>query len=198
MNVKLQFDIEFLGGTYFHDALHLNSYSVTINMLTQTTNADSTNVAMERLRCFITNDLENTVFFGPNNQEEAELFRMLGTNVTTLPEEPVDQIIGLMLYCKLNAIMQGRMVISNLGITSTAGGVWFNLDEDDALGPFAQPGWWQEPTVQHNNLPEPESESAENVVRVKPSPWIEYGLLWPEERQEHQNNTVAYPEFGKK
>jgi hypothetical protein len=36
---------------------------------------------------------------------------MMGINVTTLPEEPVDQIIGMMLYYKLNAIMEGRMIV---------------------------------------------------------------------------------------
>ena len=196
MNVKIQYDTEFMAGVYSHDSLYLNSYSISVSLLTKTQDSESTNIAMERVKCFMHHVLCDTVFFGPNDHETAEVFQMMGTNVTILPEEPVDQIIGIMLYCKLNAIMQDRMCVTSLNISSILGdNIWFLFDEDDALGPFAKEGWWHEPSVQHT-IEKPEAVP-ENVVKVTPSAWHEYGFIWPEDKSENRSNTVAYPNFKK-
>ena len=153
MNVKLQYELDFMAGIYYDDRLQLNQYSVSLQLLTQSINALVTNVAMERLKAFVYSELCDTVFVGPNNQAQAEMFAMMGMNVTTLPEEPVDQIIGLMLYCKLNAIMEDQMLVTKLDIQSYLGdSVWYQHDEDDVIGPFRNNGWWHEPTCQHNSI----------------------------------------------
>lgn len=195
MNVKLLYDIEFLAGIYYQDQLQLNQYSVRANLLTQTDSA-STTVAMERLKCFVYKELVNTVFFGPEDRDKAEMFQVLGMNVTTLPDMPVDQIIGLMLFCKLNAVMEGRMILTELDICSTLGdSVWYCIEEDDNFGPFADTTelpWWHNSSTQHHNLNL--DETADNVVKVIPSDWHQYELQWPEECIE-TNNTVIYPDF---
>lgn len=193
MNVRLQYDIDFMAGIYYEDTLQLNQYSVALNLVTKTTDPEETNIAMNRVKCFIWSELENTVFINQAHAEKAELLSLLGINVTTLPEEPVDQIIGIMLYCKLNAIMEGRMTITSLDIQSTLGDqVWYLHDDEDALGPFAVDGWWTLPSVQHETIevdPVPE-----NVVKVTTQGWHEYGLEWPEEVK-HTANTVVYANF---
>jgi len=201
MNVRLQYDLEFLAGIYYEDQLQLNSYSVSVNLLTQTEDAASSNIALERLKCFVYHDLANTVFFGPADHDKAEMFQMMGTNVTTLPDAPVDQIVGMMLYCKLNAIMEGRMTVTSLDISSALGdSVWYSHDDEDNLGPFAHwpvadDAWWFNPFVQHHTL---ETESTpDSVVKVTPNVWHEYGLMWPEDCIEPTGNTVIYPNFRK-
>jgi hypothetical protein len=43
-----------------------------------------------------------------------------------------------------------------------------------------------------------ETESIpDNVVKVTPNAWHEYGLMWPEDRIEPTGNTVIYPNFRK-
>ena len=193
MNVRLQYDFDFLGAIMFEGRLQLNSYSVSLSLLTHSTDAASTNIAMERMRAFVMVELENAVFIGPSEQEKAELLTMTGMNVVTLPEEPVDQVIGLMLYCKLNAVMEGRMTVTALDLQSSLGdSVWYQHDEDDAIGPFVQDGWWHRPTCQHNDV---EPESTENVVKVSTAGWHEYGLEWPEEHSNNTGNTVVFANF---
>lgn len=193
MNVRLQYDFDFLGAIYFEGRLQLNSYSASLSLLTQLHDAASTNIAMERMRAFVMVELENAVFVGPNEMEKAEMLTMMGMNVVTLPEEPVDQVIGLMLYCKLNAVMEGRMTVTALDIQSSLGdSVWYQHDEDDAVGPFVQDGWWHRPTCQHSDVA---LESAENVVKVPTAGWYEYGLEWPEEHTENNSNTVVFANF---
>ena len=195
MNVRLQYDIDFMAGIYYEDSLQLNQYSVSLDLITKTTDAEQTNIAMNRLKSFIWSELENTVFINQVHEEKAEMMSLLGINVTTLPEEPVDQLIGIMLYCKLNAIMEGRMIITDLNIQSTLGDqVWYLHNEEDALGPFVDDGWWTLSNTQHEHI-ELETVS-QNVVKVTTTGWQEYGLEWPDEVK-HTANTVVFANFPK-
>ena len=195
MNVRLQYDIDFMAGIYYEDSLQLNQYSVSLDLITKTTDAEQTNIAMNRLKCFIWSELENTVFINQVHEEKAEMMSLLGINVTTLPEEPVDQLIGIMLYCKLNAIMEGRLIITDLNIQSTLGDqVWYLHNEEDALGPFVDDGWWTLSNTQHEHI-ELETVS-QNVVKVTTTGWQEYGLEWPDEVK-HTANTVVFANFPK-
>jgi hypothetical protein len=196
MNIRLMYNFEFLGGIFYQDQLQLNSYRVHLNLLTQTEDAVSSHIALERIKSFVQNELSSSIFFGPQDHDKAEMFHVMGANVTTLPEEPVDQIVGIMLYCKFNAIMEDRVVVTGLDISSTLGdSTWYALEEDDPIGPFAQSQdcWWHKSNTQHHDL---DIELVPNkVVRVIPSDWHEYELQWPEEYVETNNNTVLYPNF---
>ena len=195
MNVRLQYDVEFPAGVYFNESLELNTYSVSMSMITSGKDAAHINIAMERLRMFINNELANVVFIHRIHAEQAEMLYALGVNICTLPEEPVDQIVGLMLYCKLNAIMESQLVITSLDIKSSLGDdVWYQHDEEESLGPFSQDGWWHRNSIQKETLdldPTPE-----NVVKVVSTGWKEYGLEWPEETKE-TNAKVVFPKFKK-
>lgn len=196
MNVRLQYDLKFLAGVYYDDRLQMNSYDVSMNLLTKTKDAASTNIAMERLKAFVYDTLNSTVFINQNNMERAEFLQIMGANVTTLPEEPVDQIVGMMLYYKLNAIMENRMVITALDIASELGdSVWYQHDEDDSAGPFAKDGWWHQSSTQHETI-EPEQPS-DNVVKVISTGWHEMGLDWPENTMPPSANSVVYANFSK-
>ena len=193
MNVRLQYEIDFLAGIYINNHLELNSYSASVNLLTQCMDHSHTNIAMDRLKAFVYGELENTIFINQQHKEQAELLYMLGCNVTTLPEEPVDQIVGMMLYHKLNAIMEGHMLVSSIDIQSTLGdSVWYQYDEDDLAGPFAADGWWNQPTTKHNDVDIHDQES--NVVKVISYSWNEYNLAWPEET-DNTANTVVFANF---
>jgi hypothetical protein len=196
MNVRLQYDVEFLAGIYYDDRLQINKYDVSMNLLTKTKDAASTNIAMERLKAFVFEELNSTVFINQNNMERAEFLQMTGVNITTLPEEPVDQIVGMMLYYKLNAIMEDRMVITGLDISSALGdGVWYQHDEEDSSGPFAKDGWWHESSTQHETI-EPQAVP-DNVVKVVSTGWYEMGLDWPENTSGAINAKVLYANFPK-
>ena len=195
MNVRLQYDLEFLGGIYFEEQMQMNHYSVSLNLITGTADPADTNIAMDRIKAFVFGELEHSVFINVAQRERAELMHLMGINVTTLPEEPVDQIIGMMLYYKLNAIMEGRMEVAQLDISSSLGdSVWYQHDEEDAAGPFANDGWWHLPTVQHDTIA---INDTDNVVKVMPNAWIEYGLMWPEAEHAPSANTVVFANFSK-
>ena len=194
MNVKLQYDFEFLAGIYFEDRLQMNQYSVSVSMITQTADPISTNVAMDRAKYFIHGILESTVFINQKS-ERAEMLSLFGINVTTLPEEPVDQIVGMMLYYKLNAVMEGRMTITQLDVSSVLGdSVWYQHSEDDVAGPFADQGWWHQANTQHDAI-EPVA-MPDTVVKVTSTGWNEMHLDWPDNSVQSAN-TVVYANFSR-
>jgi predicted Fe-Mo cluster-binding NifX family protein len=81
-----------------------------------------------------------------DDQEQIALLKAAGIKVIALPEEPVDQIIGMMLYSKLSAVMEGCMLIRSIMLSSTAGdNVIYEHDAQESVAPFDQPGWWNEP-----------------------------------------------------
>jgi hypothetical protein len=197
MTVRLQYNLEFLGAVYFAEELQLNAYQVNLNLVTNTKDVVKINIAMERLKTFVNSELANAVYIRQDQVDLAGIMQMVGANIVTLPEEPVDQIIGMMLYYKLNAIMEDVMIVTGIDISSSLGdGVWYQHDDEDGTGPFAADGWWHEPTVQHESLPQPATDS--KVVEVHPNAWAEYGLLWPEQTTVNKEHSVVYANFPKK
>ena len=192
MNVRLQYDIEFPAGIYMQDQLKFNSYSVTLHLLTNTSDPISINVALERIKWFVYAELEDAVFVNQQQKERAELMSMMGINVTLLPEEPVDQVVGMMLFYKLNAITEGRLLITDLAISSAANdGITYMHNEEDHPGPYAIDGWWSNPGCQHETY---DDSSVEKIVKVSTRGWHEAGLDWPDEQQPVAN-TVVYANF---
>jgi len=167
-----------------------------MQLCTHLADTHQVNIALERLKCFVYTELENTVFIDRADESRAEMLAVLGVNVTTLPADPVDQVVGIMLYCKLNAIMEGRMTVDSLNIASQLGDqVWYLHDAEDSLGMFAVDGWWHSPSAQHHTLTL--DAYPDNVIQVAPSAWIEHGLLWPEATTESSGNTVVFGNFPK-
>jgi len=199
MSIKLQYDLEFQAGIYLDDRLQLNSYMINLQLCTNTTNTAQINIAIARLKCFVYVELADTVFINRGVDGHGEMLSALGVNVTTLPEDPIDQIVGIMLYCKLNAIMEGRVTVTSLHISSKLGdGVWYQYDEEDKLGVFSADNWWHLSSVQHNSIDQ--DILPDNVVHVEPNAWIEYGLMWPEAEPVPANqtaNTVVFANFSK-
>ena len=194
MNVRLQYDLDFLAGVYYEDQLQMNRYTVSLNLLTKTKDSVSTNIALDRAKAFVHGALESTVFINQSNMERAEFMQMVGINVTTMPEEPVDQIVGMMLYYKLNTIMEDRMTVTGLDIASSLGdNVWYQHDEDDLSGPFAEDGWWYRASMQHESVERDPAPG--NIVKVVSTGWYELNLEWPENTAPASDNTVVFANF---
>lgn len=195
MNVRLQYDTEFLAAVYLNGTLQLNKYTASMNLVTKDS-GENVGIAMERLKAFVFGFLENTVFIHQDYQAQAEMFNLLGVNITTLPEEPLDQIIGMMLYCKLNAVMEGRMIVTALDICSELGdSVYYQHDDEDPIIPFDQDGWWHLPNTKHNDFDIEQQE--EKILRVINHSWKELDLEWPETPSDKPTNTVVYGKFSK-
>lgn len=164
---------------------------------TNTSNAEDHVVSLNRLNHFIYNEMANTVYIHQNDVAQIQALTSAGIKVTTMPEQPIDQIIGIALYCKLNAILQERMFVNGVTIQSDLGdNVRYLHSDRESAGPLEQPGWWQDPTPMHSDFKS--SASKKHVVRLNRTlTWQNLDMEWSDaEPVDNTGNTVVFAKFG--
>ena len=194
MNVNLYRDLDFLAGFYIPSfskhKFQCNRYRVRLHLVTNTEDFDQVNIAMDRVKALIYHELSHTVFVNSKHRDNINDLVSLGINVTTLPEEPLDQVIGIVLYCKFNAIMEQRMQVTQIDIASELGDmVWYQHYADDNIGPFASGGWWHHASTRHNDCVLVDAD----VPMIPAGSWAHYDLSWPADQE--KKSTVVYANF---
>lgn len=187
--------MHFTAGIYYADHLRMNNYHLTLWMTTTTKNPEDQNTAFERIKYFVYTQLDSTVFINAAQQEQCQLFVDAGINITTMPADPVDQIIGIMLYFKLNAITEGRMDIVETELSSSLGEniTYLHSDFEDSLG-FEQPAWWNTADLVHSDLLPADGDKV--VSLSQNTPWRDLELTWSETSPEGDTgNVVVFANF---
>lgn len=200
MNVRIQYPMRFLAGIHYNGQLRLNEYSVRVYMMTATEDPEDHNIALDRIKHFVYSELENSVFVDSYDEEQCQLYTAAGINIVTMPGDPVDQLIGIMLFNKFTAITEGRLLIGEIEFSSNLGdGVVYLHGENENINDVIAPAWWSSSDLVHNDLTE-----TEKVVSMhKSSVWREIGLAWPDiednsdEELNESGNTIVFANFGK-
>ena len=195
MNVRLKRDFSFTAGIYYNNRMHMNNYNLRLWMVTNSYDLDNHNIAFERLKYFIYNEIDSTVFINNEYIDAAQKFVNSGIKITTLPGEPVDQLIGIMLYYKLNAIIEDRMIIVETELSSVMGDTmtYLHSAEENSDG-IKHPDWWTSADIVHCDS---EILQADNVVAMhQASAWRELDLAWGEDKDPpSSDNTVVFADF---
>jgi hypothetical protein len=187
----------FSAGVYYSGEMRMNHYTATVYMTTNTRDPASHNVAFERIKYFVYEQLDSSIFINLEHRNQCEQFAAAGLSVTTVPGEPVDQLIGLMLYHKLNAIMEDRIVVDETEISSVLGESMVYLhsgNENTDIEHF--PDWWtsEDPTNGDYVL-----LAVDKVVTMQTAgAWRELELGWPEPELDaatETGNIVVFADF---
>ena len=199
MNVRLEYDMSWSAAIWFEGRLQINDYTAELSIYTNTTDQDDHVTSLARLNHFVYNELSNTVFIKQDNQEQMQALTTAGINITPLPEEPIDQVIGIMLYCKLNAILEQRMIVTDITIQSNLGdNVRYLHGDQESLGPCEEPGWWFDSGPIHNNF-KPTTGNKKQVVKLNRTPtWRDLDLEWSGTSApitDSASNTVLFAKF---
>ena len=143
-------------------------------------------------------DLTAVAIAAALNADVCEIFTDVGLNVTTLPEEPVDQVVGIMLFYKLNAIMEGRMKITELVLSSEAGdSIEYFHNENEMTDLFPESGWWHEPTLCHSSVELEDEEEKQNVVDLNADDeWRDQDLGWAQAEVTQDLGQVVFANFN--
>ena len=198
MNVRLEFTTGFLAGVYWQNSLLLNSYLVHCDMITATSDNLEQNIALERLKYVLYQRMQNSVFI--DSQEKAAIKRLTtaGVRVIPLPEKPVDQVVGMMLYCKLDAVMNGRIQMAQLKLSSELGdNVTYLQSNMESLGPFAATGWWNDSDP---IFADPATRSEKIVSLNQSDTWTGLNLNWgaPPDSDQENARVVVFKKDDKK
>jgi alpha-L-arabinofuranosidase len=193
MNVRIAQLVGFNAGNWFDNSLEMTQYTVKLWMVTQALSTDEQNIAFRRMRHFMQEQIENTIFIDESETVKCAELAQAGLNITTLPGEPSEQLIGIMLYHKLNAIMEGR--ISLLEIEISAGdGVIYLHGHNETSQDLVAPDWWSTADLSHNNVVAADSD---NIVSIpQGTVWRELDLSWPDSADaDSTGNIVVFADF---
>ena len=197
MNVRLKHDFPFTAGIYHGGNFYMNNYTLRVLMATVSENPDDQTTAFERLKYFIYTCMESTIFIDAAETEQCNQYVQAGLHITTMPGVPVDQLIGIMLYHKLNAVMENRMIVTDVEISSVQGdnmGYLHSHNENLSAG-LSLDGWWVDAGPTWYDVPV--TPKRDKVVSLNSRPeWAEHGLAWTDVTDK-ESNSVVFADFGR-
>lgn len=201
MTARISREFTFFNGLYFNNKNYVNSYHINCVLTVNTELVVEQNIALERIKYFLYEFLEHSVFINQDNQQQIEKYINAGVNVCTLPEEPYDQIIGIMLFVKFNAITEGRLTINDLSIESAmSDGVSCLFSEEENIGPFVLRDWWNESSCRINNVVS-KNKKVVKINKIKNN-WEELNLIWNQDNDCKDTfidePKIIFPNFDKK
>jgi hypothetical protein len=180
MNTRIEKDFFCQTAVHYNGKFNTNTYSITLSMLVEECDdPDEPNIAMDRATYFIENYIQSSLLINIDEKIAVERYKTAGINICELPSEPHDQIFAAVLLLKLNAIMEGRIKITDLLIGSAmSNGVRYNVVSEVAESTLSGNYWWNKMCLATCD----ESElTTGNVVKLfEDDPWIETGLSWNE------------------
>jgi hypothetical protein len=200
MTARISKAFNFQAGAYFKNTFCMNVYDVDMEFQIETESMREQNVAVERIKYFINEVLENSIFINQANTEIIDKYIDAELKVCSLPEDPYDQIIAIMLLIKCNTITEGKLILTDISISSRlSDGVYCNHSIEENIGPFRDNGWWSE-NNDKINLVKTKQKSKKVVKLTKTAMnWGEFYLGWDENNYvETSTSEVVFLNFDNK
>jgi hypothetical protein len=201
MTARIQRSFDLQMGVHFTGVFYMNIYDIDLHFNVETENIKEQNIALERIKFYLAECLEYSIFVHDKEEDAIEKYMAANLKVSVLPEEPYDQIVAIMLMTKLNAITEGRLVITDVSISSRmSDGVSCMHDIDDNIGPFILKDWWSENNTKINSYKY--SPKNKKILKlIKPIDWSDVYLNWnspPEPLMQDVANEIVYVNFDNK
>jgi hypothetical protein len=186
-----------MAGVHYADRLAMNEYTIKVYMMTNTHDPAESGIAFDRIKHFVYSQLENTVFINSELEDQCKKYLAAGVSVTTLPGDPVDQLIGVMLYYKITAIVEGRMIIGEIESSSVLGeGIVYMHGENENVEDIEIPAWWTTPDLTQCDTTLIDTDKV--VPMHQSGVWRDLDLGWPDsEPTTETGNTVVFADFKK-
>ena len=179
MSAIIERDFSFQAGVYFNNTVLFNLYDFTVQMEVDTDDIREQNVAMDRIKYFVYECLDGVIFIQDIEDKAIEKFMDCGFRICQLPDEPYDQVIGLLILYKFNAICESKLLMTDIVFTSKlSDGVKFKENVATALNTFKNTGWWAQNNCNYNKI---KTSKKDKVVKlVSKNDWNDLGLSWHE------------------
>jgi len=181
MATRIEKDFNFQTAVHFEDKFCLNVYETTLSLLVETENPYEQNVAMDRVIHFLQGVIQGSILIDKTQKAAIKKYKAAGLKVCELPDEPYDQVVAMVVLLKLNAIMENRLRVSDILLSSILGGeVRYSIVAEVAENHLSENNWWNDSTVSLNNE-EIKEDKKDNVLKLfDDSHWVDLGLSWKE------------------
>lgn len=198
--IHRSFDLQM--GVHFGGEFYMNLYEIDLNFNVEAESIKEQNIALDRIKYYLSECLEHSVLVHDVEDKTIEKYLNADLRVSVLPEEPYDQIVGIMLLVKLNAITEGRLIVTDISIGSRMSDNVSCLHSlEDNIGPFSLKGWWNDTTTKINNYTV--SGKGKKIVKLfKPSAdWDDVNLEYKEKEPFIKNTSsseIVFANFDNK
>jgi len=194
MNVRLKKTLHFTAGVWYDNNLQMNNYMAEVDMYTNSHDPVNQNIAFERLKYFVYYELDSSIIIDQDELDQCARFVSAGLKITTMPGPAVDQSVGIMLYYKLNAIMEQRLIVTDVAISSTLGdNIVYLHNQDEDANDVVKPKWWTSADLSHCNDQLSRSDKVVAINHTKT--WRELDLEWPADPNIEPGNVVVFADF---
>lgn len=193
MNVHLKKILSWSSGLVYGDDFMVNNYTAQIHFVTNTSDIQAQNIAYERIKAWV--DIMDDAIFIHDQNALVKSYSNIGARLIPLPVEPVDQIIGIMLYLKLNAITEDRLVVMDVEISSDKGDgmIYLHDHKEPTLESMLGDSWCSDPRPVWDNH---KKRSGGKIVNLgRQSEWKDHDLAW--EAKNEPGAGVVFAQFGK-
>lgn len=182
MATRIEKDFTFQTAVHFEEKFCLNIYDITLSLLVETECAREQNVAMDRAIHFLQSVMQGSILVDQAEKDAIKKYKNAGLKICELPDEPYDQIIAMVILLKLNAIMENRLRVSDILLSSVIGGdIRYSIVVEVAENYFTGNNWWNDSTVSLNSEELSQQKTQDNVLKLfDDSHWVDLGLSWKE------------------
>jgi hypothetical protein len=188
MNVRLRKTLSWLGSYVHQDQFNTNRYTVTLDLATVTANNHEQNVAYERLKFWFYDVMQDSIMIR-DTHPDLRKWTATGARILCFPDDPVDQLVGIMLCLKLNAIMEHRIACTNVTVSSELGDDMAYLHSyQESQGPLAVAGWWSDSRPSWSSAGPGKKDKVISLDRSQD--WKQYDLDWHDTAKEADDNVV--------
>lgn len=178
--VRLGFNPQFYAAVHTPYGVVMNSYHLDMQMITVSNSAYDQNIALARIKYVIYEQFTNSILIEETETDAIAAYEEAGIKCVAFPTEPVDQIVGLALFFKLNAVIEGMVQIMDLNLHSDlGGGVIYLHNDDEDPGVFDVEGWWN-----GSNPACAIGKQKGKVVALNDITWKSVDLEWDDEVDE--------------
>lgn len=199
MATKIEREFAFNAGVYFEGDFMMTIYELSLKMEVNTESILEQNIAMDRILYFLEHCLGNSVFVQDAEKKVIEKYLQADIKVCTLPDEPYDQIITILLLLKLNSITEGKLNVTDIALRSgLSDDVKFIYDIDTVVNhPFGNKGWWSDSSTTINDLSK--NSKKDKIVRLIKhyNDWASIGLDYEQKQQNKPTEIIFNNELEK-
>lgn len=199
MSARVTKDFVFQSGLYYEKVFLINTYHIRLYMDVKIEDIAIQNIALDRIKHLFSNQLDNCIFVHETNKTVIENYNKAGLKVCTLPEEPYDQIISLVLLKKINSITDNKLFVNQIKISSMiSDDVSFYVSHEDYVEFWDRPiAWWTNPSPCITDWTK-KLNKKDKIVELKKdsSDWVDLGLSW-KQKDSTTNNEIVFLNLDK-
>jgi hypothetical protein len=202
MTARISKDFVFQSAIHIDNSFVINPYKISLWMDVHTESVDEQNIAMDRIKYFIDEGLDNCLFISVmQDKNTIENYLKAGIKICTLPDEPFDQVVAAVILCKVNAITEGKLLVTEIKIKSRiCDEVEFYISSDEEIEFLneSEKHWYTTSNTSNNDWTK-KSSKKEKIVELKKEvlDWADLGLGWNNKLKITEDADVVYLNLDK-